>query len=285
MRIPELCRLLFHLASRAAVCNDGHPVSSKSDPLAAVFLVKLAPVAHGDIPLLLAAIILPARPIGQRKRHSGFRYTNCIDHLSALRHNQYVPFANLRGGNPLAVQDDSSPPHSPGGRWVPYDYQNWYHLIRDGVGCLWCGRAGSGNADQMHSAAACLACGTMQCNSKPECAACFYGWMPGWSRGLYVDTSSRQCGYANCTNAAVAKAPRVGRVCKAHLGRPKVNGRPLADVIEENRRRSIEHEGGQRWQWQWMTWREPATPAPPAEQAKEVTASSTASSNTSGSDR
>ena len=170
----------------------------------------------------------------------------------------------------MPVQDDSSPPRSPGGRWVPYDYERWYHLIRDGVGCLWCGRAGSVHADQMHSATACLACGTVQCNSDSECAACFYGWMPGWSRGLYSRASDKQCGYTHCTNAAVANAPRVGRVCKDHLSRPKVNGRPLSDVIEGHRRTSLEHEGGSRCQWQWMVWREPAKPELLAEQMAEV---------------
>jgi hypothetical protein len=161
----------------------------------------------------------------------------------------------------VVVQDASNPPRSPGGRWVPIGYEGRYHLIRDGVGCLWCGWAGNVGANQMHDAATCLACGTVQCNSRSECSACFYGWMPGWSRSLYPDSKYRQCGYASCTNAAVAKAPRVGRVCRDHLDRPKVNGRPLAEVIEENRRRSLDHEGGSRWQWQWMVWREPAKQA------------------------
>jgi len=113
----------------------------------------------------------------------------------------------------------------------------------------------------MHNAAACLACGTVQCNSDSECAACFYGWMPGWSRGLYPDALARQCGYKRCTNDAIAKAQRVGRVCKEHLSQSKVNGRPLSEVIEENRRRSLDHEGGSRWQWQWMVWRKPAQTA------------------------
>jgi hypothetical protein len=176
----------------------------------------------------------------------------------------------------LVVLDDSSPPRSPGGRWVPYDYPNWYHLVRDGVGCVWCSRAGNvsrhGEGDKatvMHGPAACLACGTVQCNSDAKCSACFYGWMPGWSRGLHPDANARQCGYKSCTNDAVAKAPIVGRVCKDHLSRPKVNGRPLADVIEESRRRSLDHEGGSRWQWQWMVWREPAKPEPRV-QAAEV---------------
>jgi len=139
--------------------------------------------------------------------------------------------------------------------------------VRDGVGCVWCGRAGStytcgeGKTQVVtHTAAACLACGTVQCNSRSECAACFYGWMPGWSRGRYPDQAGRQCGYKSCTKEAVAKAPRVGRVCKDDLRRPKVSGRPLAEVIEENRRRSFEHEGGSRWQGQWLVWREPAQP-------------------------
>jgi len=120
----------------------------------------------------------------------------------------------------------------------------------------------------MHSAAACLACETVQCNSDSECAACFYGWMPNWSRGLSPDSRSRQCGYAHCTNDAVAKAPRVGRVCKDDLSRPKVNGRPLTDVIEGHRRAALDHQGG--GQWQWMTWREPAKPEPRAEQKAEA---------------
>jgi len=167
----------------------------------------------------------------------------------------------------LAAQDDSSPQRSPGGRWVPYDYPNWYHLVRDGVGCVWCGRAGSTTAYGegetrvvMHTAVACLACGTVQCNSDSECSACFYGWMPNWSRGRYPDQAARQCGYTGCTNEAVAKAPRVGRVCKDDLRRPKVGGRPLSEVIEKNLRRSLEHEGGSRWEWQWLVWREPANP-------------------------
>jgi hypothetical protein len=177
----------------------------------------------------------------------------------------------------LSAQDSTSPPRSLGGRWVPYDYARWYHLVRDGVGCVWCGRAGSvsrhGEGEKailMHNAAACLACGTVQCNSDSKCSACLYGWMPGWSRGIYPDQAARQCGYANCTNPAVAKAPRVGRVCKEDLGRPKVNGRPLAEVIEENRRHALDHEGGYFAQWRWMTWREPAKPEPSAERNAEV---------------
>jgi hypothetical protein len=148
------------------------------------------------------------------------------------------------------------------GRWVPADWQQWGHLVRDGVGCRWCGRAGSiGPHDgQMHRPAACLACGTVQCNDSSKCAACLYGWLPGWSRGGPVSADSRQCGYTGCAGDAVADAPRVGRVCAAHLDRPRVNGRPLAEVIADHRRQALAHTGQQ---WRRMVWRPAARRSAP----------------------
>jgi hypothetical protein len=43
---------------------------------------------------------------------------------------------------------------------------------------------------------------------------CLVGIVPDWSGWR------RDCGYAGCHEQAVARAPRVGQVCFAHLERP-----------------------------------------------------------------
>lgn len=117
-------------------------------------------------------------------------------------------------------------------RYVPVDRARRAHIN----GCPWC-QWGAGNPGTAHRFAVCLACGVPQCARAPECAACLYGWLPGWHRGtltlgrVKVTADPKVCGYAKCEELAVANAPRVGRVCFGHLERAKLAGRPLADVM------------------------------------------------------
>ncbi len=151
---------------------------------------------------------------------------------------------------PSPVRDPYATP-----RWVRVGWEANWHLVRAGAGCRWCGWAGGVSlAGQAHQAVACLACDTVQCNVKETCAACLVGWLPGWSRGL--DPAARRCGYRRCGNDAVAKAPRVRRVCKDHLGRVKSRGTTLDRRIEQTKATSLEHGGGFVHQWQWMVWRD-----------------------------
>lgn len=65
-----------------------------------------------------------------------------------------------------------------------------------------------------------MACGTVQCARRSECAVCLYGRIPGF----YYSAGKPVCGYAGCGKDAVAKAPRVKWVCKDHLDRPTLSG-------------------------------------------------------------
>lgn len=93
------------------------------------------------------------------------------------------------------------------GRWVYGGHRaagnrTWAH-------CRFCGRA------QNHDCppATCRLCGSVVCHGAgPDCPVCHYGFIPGWSR----QPSERECGRKHCTAEAVAKAPRVRRVCTEH---------------------------------------------------------------------
>lgn len=86
---------------------------------------------------------------------------------------------------------------------------------RDPRQCRYCGSYGP---DGDHARAVCRGCDMPQCLYPHECRLCYVGHLDGVSYGAYID-DSKYCGY-KCTNEAVAKAPRVKRVCKEHLGRP-----------------------------------------------------------------
>lgn len=137
------------------------------------------------------------------------------------------------------------------GRYVPEDFAK--RVTRDDHGCPWCGWWGGVNRGQPHEYIECLACGVPQCRSHPECRACLVGWLPGWSRNW--GGQDALCGYKGCDNDAVAKAPRVGRVCATHLARPKVNGETLADVVERHRTEALTNVGGYSTRWRRMVWR------------------------------
>jgi hypothetical protein len=82
--------------------------------------------------------------------------------------------------------------------------------------CRYCG---AGGPDSDHRRTVCRACDMPQClYPHGACPLCYVGYLDGVSYGSYLDGSKR-CGY-KCTGEAVAKAPRVRRVCKDHLGRP-----------------------------------------------------------------
>lgn len=104
--------------------------------------------------------------------------------------------------------------------------------------CRYCGRASERDCPKT----TCLACGTEQCHGiHPECMVCLIGWLPNWWRG-----GNTECGYADCHEPAVAKAPRVGRCCKVHLSRAKSRGMTLAEHITE--RLMQRDQGGLHWQ-------------------------------------
>ncbi|WP_433250413.1 hypothetical protein ACQPYK_04115 [Streptosporangium sp. CA-135522] len=87
------------------------------------------------------------------------------------------------------------------------------HDRRPGV-CRFCN---SGGPDGDHQRTVCRACDMPQCLYPHECRICYVGYLDGVSYGLYGD--ERLCGYRRCANPAVAKAPRVQRVCRDHLAR------------------------------------------------------------------
>lgn len=106
------------------------------------------------------------------------------------------------------------------------------HQKYDWLQCRYCGTARPDGG--FCEAATCLACGSVQCKRKSECAVCLYGRVPGF----YRTGGTPLCGYAKCGKEAVASAPRVRWVCGYHLARPTLAGygKPkitLADYIAE----------------------------------------------------
>jgi len=69
------------------------------------------------------------------------------------------------------------------------------------------------------------------------------------------------CGYAGCSEPAVAEAPRIKRVCSVHLSRATVGSgahkTTLAVAIEANRQIALGEVSTQH-SWRRMTYREPA---------------------------
>ncbi len=137
------------------------------------------------------------------------------------------------------------------GRWGVqarrYEYMN--------AQCRYCGYGcpGPEHGVTAHPRAQCLACGTPQCDTTGSCLVCMAGYVarPPFS----VRAEGGTCGYAKCDGPAVAKAPRVGRVCLADLGKPAVirggNGRiTLADSIGAS---LLQRELG-GLDWQQLAW-------------------------------
>ena len=98
--------------------------------------------------------------------------------------------------------------------------------------CKVCGAAGGCGPDGCGTAV-CKACHTPQCNSNGlghgACGICLVGILPGWSG------SDRPCGYKGCGVDAVAFAPRVKRVCAAHMERSGVAAYVAARLAERDK--------------------------------------------------
>lgn len=129
------------------------------------------------------------------------------------------------------------PTASASARWTYGDVNTHYAWAQ----CRYCGKA----QERDCTAVDCPACGSRQCHSNGSgngtCQVCHYGWLPGWSRSAY----DRECGYRGCSAPAVANAPRVKRVCAAHLDRAKVNGVTLAAYIAG---RVAHRDSGKGWE-------------------------------------
>lgn len=124
------------------------------------------------------------------------------------------------------------------GRWTYGDVRTYYPWAQ----CRYCGRAQKRDCAPVD----CPACGSRQCHGNGvTCQVCLYGWLPGWSR-IGQETT---CGYRGCDAPAVANAPRVQRVCAAHLGRPKVNGVTLAAYIAGRVAHRDSGKGWERFRW------------------------------------
>lgn len=115
--------------------------------------------------------------------------------------------------------------------------------------CRFCGRA------QTHDCppATCQLFGSVVCHgSGAECPVCHYGYLPGWSRS----TDERVCGRKHCTAAAVAKAPRVRRVCADHARQTvlRLHGGRRLTLAEYVAQRLAHRDSGKGWKhWRWMT--------------------------------
>lgn len=106
-------------------------------------------------------------------------------------------------------KDDGTWPLQRRPRWVSKDqYWHWYE-----GGCQYCGQL-TGRAGLDHAPALCGLCGTVQCQRGSTCQVCYSGFMPGYRPG-----QEAVCGYAGCERTAVAKAPRIRRVCKGCVPR------------------------------------------------------------------
>jgi hypothetical protein len=113
--------------------------------------------------------------------------------------------------------------------------------------CRFCGRAQDGDCPP----ATCQLCGSVLCHGAgADCRVCHYGFIPGWSRGC----AQRVCGRKHCAAEAVAKAPRVGRVCAEHAKLTKlrlVGGRTLT-ITEYVAERIAHRDAGKGWEcWRW----------------------------------
>jgi len=113
--------------------------------------------------------------------------------------------------------------------------------------CRYCGEHAQGPASSVtaHPLALCLACGTPQCDKQRGCLVCMIGFV-----GRVPYGQSTACGYARCGKPAVARAPRVGRVCTHHLIQATSRGRTLRSQIDNSVR--LRELGG--LDWQKLTW-------------------------------
>lgn len=91
------------------------------------------------------------------------------------------------------------------GRWVKAG------PILTGRGrCVFCGAANKGSACPERT---CRLCGTVQCASiTGECRVCRHGYLAADP----ATVEDRLCGRKQCKAGAVARAPRVRRVCATH---------------------------------------------------------------------
>jgi hypothetical protein len=112
--------------------------------------------------------------------------------------------------------------------------------------CRYCGSGCDGPANSViaHPRALCLACGTPQCDKQHDCLVCMIGFVgrPPFS----VRAEGGTCGYVQCSKPAVARAPRVHRVCLTHLSQAKSRGQTLGDGIANYVR--LRELGGLDWQ-------------------------------------
>ncbi len=138
-------------------------------------------------------------------------------------------------------------PEGPG-RWV-----RKARRIYEFSSCHCCGTCWGGYPEHRCPVTTCLACGSAQCMGnglgRGQCSICCHGLLPGWSGNPGV------CGYAGCGQPAVfGSAPRVGRVCPAHLSRCRIYLGPHAGskgstisaldyIAREPARRSV------NWEW------------------------------------
>jgi hypothetical protein len=98
--------------------------------------------------------------------------------------------------------------------------------------CLLCGSnyGIAGGEHRAHPPSSCKACGTPQCwtngMAHGTCGVCNVGLLDIFSQ------HDRPCGYKGCGKEGVALAPRVGRVCKDHLQRAKLDVK-IAQALAE----------------------------------------------------
>lgn len=112
-------------------------------------------------------------------------------------------------------------------RYVRIDDRRMVEAGQGAGGCAACGWFGA-LGGPYHSTSECLACGTVQCEGlRSTCSVCLVG--------LFKRMTVVPCGYARCTNPAVAEAPRVKRVCHGHMYRAKYGrGLTVAQLVVSN---------------------------------------------------
>jgi len=121
--------------------------------------------------------------------------------------------------------------------------------------CRYCGLAQSHDCQPV----SCAACGSRQCHghggANGTCAVCYVGYLPGWGR----PDAERLCGYKGCGGEAAAIAPRVRRVCRAHLARARIlittvtGARARVTLVEYITTRVAHRDSGKGWErWRWV---------------------------------
>lgn len=119
--------------------------------------------------------------------------------------------------------------------WPLHKRPRWYSRNQfwaaHAGGCRYCG-ALTGRLGVDHAPALCGLCGSVQCQRSGNCQVCYFGFMPGYRPG-----QEAVCGYTGCGRPAVAKAPRIRRVCAGCVPRitTLVAGRriPLSQYVDE----------------------------------------------------